>query len=104
MKKKFLVLLCCICLTKLSAQLNVQASYDLIKRTIPQYVAFFKVESLQQNEKDVFEIESKNNRVVLRGNNGVAVASALYYFLRNTVIARLHGTAPTLSFPNNCRC
>ena len=99
MKKKFLVLLCCICLTKLSAQLNVQASYDLIKRTIPQYVAFFKVESLQQNEKDVFEIESKNNRVVLRGNNGVAVASALYYYLTEYCHCQVTWNGTNLKLP-----
>ena len=86
MKNKIIsivLVVCCIVLhQKINAQLNVQASYDLIKRTIPQHAALFKVEPLQQrNEKDVFEIESKSNHVVLRGNNGVAVASALYYYL-----------------------
>jgi alpha-N-acetylglucosaminidase len=64
------------------AQLNVKASYALIKRVIPQHASSFVIESLQQqNGKDVFEIESRNNKIILRGNNGVAVASALYYYL-----------------------
>ena len=64
------------------AQLNVQASYALIKRTIPKHAASFVVEPLpQQNEGDAFEVETKNNKITLRGNNGVAVASALYYYL-----------------------
>jgi alpha-N-acetylglucosaminidase len=60
----------------------VQASYTLIKRIIPQQAASFVIEPLQQeNRKDAFEVESKNNKIILRGNNGVAVASALYYYL-----------------------
>lgn len=99
MKRKFLVLLCCIGLTKLNAQLNVKASYDLIKRTIPEHAAFFKVEALQQNEKDVFEIESKNNHVVLRGNNGVAVASALYYYLTEYCHCQITWNGTNLKLP-----
>jgi Alpha-N-acetylglucosaminidase (NAGLU) N-terminal domain len=54
--------------SKIAAQLNVQASYALIKRTIPQHASSFIVERLsQQNGKDVFEIESKNNKIILRG-------------------------------------
>ena len=39
-----------------SAQLNTNASYDLIKRVLSQHAAYFAVESLlTENEKDVFE-------------------------------------------------
>jgi alpha-N-acetylglucosaminidase len=67
---------------EMSGQLNIQASYALIKRIIPKHAPFFVIEPLQhQNERDAFEIESKNSKIILRGNNGVAVASALYYYL-----------------------
>jgi alpha-N-acetylglucosaminidase len=67
---------------QISAQLNVQASYALIKRIIPKQASSFVIEPMQQqNGKDIFEIESRNSKIVLRGNNGVAVASALYYYL-----------------------
>jgi len=82
-KKSLFVISVFCCLfycEKAFAQLNVQASYDLIKRTIPQQATSFIVEPLQQqNEKDVFEIENSSNKIILRGNTGVAVASALYY-------------------------
>ncbi|WP_218149142.1 alpha-N-acetylglucosaminidase [Chitinophaga sp. YR573] len=61
------------------AQLNKEAALALIKRVVPQQAAAFTVESLPQ--KDVFEIESKQGKIILRGNNGVSVASALYYYL-----------------------
>src|SRR5581483_8385459 len=64
-----------------SAQVNKGASYALIKRVIPQRADSFVVEQLNVTGKDAFEIESKNGKVILRGNNGVAVASALYYYL-----------------------
>ena len=64
------------------SQFNVKSSVALIKRIIPDQASCFILEDLQTNEKaDVFEIESRNNKIVLRGNNGVAVASALYYYL-----------------------
>lgn len=63
------------------AQVNKEASYALIKRIIPQRATSFAVEELRTNGKDVFEIESSRGKIILRGNNGVAVASALYYYL-----------------------
>jgi len=77
------ILVCSLLLSQdISAQLNVKASYALIKRLIPQQQSSFVIEFLhQQNGKDVFEVESRNSKIVLRGNNGVAVASALYYYL-----------------------
>jgi len=67
--------------TKVLAQLNIPASYALIKRVIPQRSSSFVVEPLAASDKDDFEIESKHNKIILRGNNGVAVASALYNYL-----------------------
>ena len=60
-----LVLVCCNLLSQeIFAQLNVQASYALIKRIIPQQAASFVIEPLQQeNRTDAFEVESKNNKM-----------------------------------------
>ena len=45
----------------------------------------FIVETIsQQNGKDVFEIESRNGKIVLRGNNGVSIAVAFNWYLRYT--------------------
>lgn len=82
------------------AQFNVQASKDLIKRVIPQQADSFLVESLgQENEKDVFEIESKNNKIILRGNNGVAIASGLYYYLTEYAHCQITWNGTNLNVP-----
>jgi alpha-N-acetylglucosaminidase len=93
-----------VCSTLLSqeifAQLNVKASYALIKRIIPQQQSSFVVESLdQQNGKDVFEVESRSNKIVLRGNNGVAVASALYYYLTEYGHCQITWNGTNLNLP-----
>ena len=76
-----LLLFCSLCLLPFfaSAQ-NTQAdSYALIKRLIPQRAGAFVIQSIgPKSNHDCFEIESKNGKIILRGNNGVAVASALY--------------------------
>ena len=64
------------------SQFNAKSSLALIKRIIPDQASSFVLENLHTREMaDVFEIESRNNKIVLRGNNGVAVASALYFYL-----------------------
>nr|MBB6148454.1 alpha-N-acetylglucosaminidase [Mucilaginibacter sp. SP1R1] len=64
------------------AQVNINASNALIKRIVPQQAASFIVKEISTEAgKDVFEIESKNNKIILSGSNGVAIASALYYYL-----------------------
>ncbi|SFE84553.1 alpha-N-acetylglucosaminidase [Chitinophaga sp. CF118] len=62
------------------AQLKTTAAYDLIGRIVPDKKTSFIVEALPE-QKDIFEIESRNDKIILRGNNGTAIASALYYYL-----------------------
>jgi alpha-N-acetylglucosaminidase len=103
-RKKFcnvLVLLSCIILSqKIFAQLNVQSSYDLIGRIIPREAAKFSVEPMSfENGKDVFEIESRNNKIILRGNSGVAIASALYYYLTEFCNCQVTWNGTNLNLP-----
>lgn len=68
---------------KINGKLDIVASKNLIKRVIPTYADSFEVEYVGQEEgKDVFELESIGDKIVLRGNNGVSVASALNYYLK----------------------
>ena len=99
--RKFVLLLCCLTLLlKVSAQQDARASYGLIKRMLPQQAAFFKVEGLsQQDGKDVFEIESSANKIILRGNNGVAVAAALYYYLTEYCHSQVTWNGTNLHLP-----
>ncbi len=74
----------------------------LTQRILPDYVDSFVFETIpQQDDKDVFEIESTNGRIVLRGNNGVAMASALNHYLNHFCNASLslHGNQLSLSIP-----
>ena len=67
-----------------TSQLDKAAAYSLIHRLLPERAAAFVVEPLPAAAgKDVFELESRGGHIVLRGNNGVAVASGLYYYLQN---------------------
>ena len=66
----------------LAAQLNTQASKALIQRVLPKHANYFIVESVSaENGKDIFEVESRAGKIILRGNNGLSVASALYHYL-----------------------
>lgn len=62
-----------------------QAAVDLIERNIAGASQHFIVESVPYNTsgKDYFEVDKKNDKVVLRGTNGVSLASAFYYYLKN---------------------
>ena len=53
----------------------------LIARIVPNHASKFSVEIKPSAKEDWFEIVSKGDKIVLRGNNGVSVASALYYYL-----------------------
>ncbi|MBO9594123.1 MAG: alpha-N-acetylglucosaminidase [Niabella sp.] len=60
-----------------------QAAYGLIKRMAPQIAGHFSVEAIgREGAKDVFEIASADGKIVLRGNNAVAIASAFHWYLK----------------------
>ncbi len=68
----------------IDAQIQKKELHEFIHRIIPQASSNFDVEYIQkENGKDVFEIESVKGEIVLRGNNGVSIASALKYYLEN---------------------
>jgi alpha-N-acetylglucosaminidase len=55
----------------------------LLERVVPAHANEFIVESIPSEQgKDVFEIESKDSKIVLRGNTGVAAAVALNWYLK----------------------
>ncbi len=96
----FVVALTVLCQVAGRSQFNAKSSLALINRVIPDHASGFIVEGLQTNEKeDVFEIESRNNKIVLRGNNGVAVASALYYYLTHFCHCQITWNGRNLNLP-----
>lgn len=86
MKNKSFTLLLLILMTIISlpatSQLDDTAIAGLLSRVVPGIADQFETQYIPQDKgKDVFEVESKDGKIILRGNNGVSVASALKYYL-----------------------
>ena len=83
--RKFLLLTAACLLTGslCMAQADTLGAHALIRRVVPTRAENFRLETLPANAgKDVFEIEGgSKHKIILRGNSGVAIASALYYYL-----------------------
>ena len=78
------------------------AARALVQRLLPQHVDRFEFEVLPADEgRDVFEIESRGERVVLRGNTGVALATGLNWYLNHYCHCHvsLHGRQLNLPDP-----
>lgn len=78
------------------------AAYALIERVIPSHAKYFIVDLIEKkNGNDCFEIESKGDKIVLHGNNGVSIASALNYYLKNFTHSSItwNGCNLNLSYP-----
>ena len=60
------------------------AATALLNRIVKDKAGAFLIEYIpQDNGKDVFELESNGDKIVLRGNNAVSVASALNHYLKH---------------------
>jgi alpha-N-acetylglucosaminidase len=82
-------------------QVDTRASLDLIQRVIPANAGSFLVEGMAAvSGKDVFEIESRGDKIILRGSSGVAVASALYYYLTNYCHCQVTWNGVNLKLPS----
>jgi len=63
-----------------------QAAAALIKRVLPEKASSFIVDTSlpQKDGKDVFSVsDAPNGKILLEGNNGVSVASAFNWYLKN---------------------
>ncbi len=97
-----IVVLICSAEQQSFAQLNKKSSEAFIQRILPQYAKIFKVEPLASSTPDdVYEIESKNNKIVLRGNNGVSIASALYYYIKEYANGQITWNGTNLNLPQS---
>ena len=65
-------------------QINIQAIKGLIERVSPNHLHDFIIEGLPGHEKqETFELESRNGKIVLRGNTTLALAKAFNYYLNH---------------------
>ena len=74
---------------------------DLVRRIVPDRADQFLVELIPSDSVDWFELESKTNKIVLRGNNGVSIASALYYYLKEYANCQVTWNGTNLVLPQN---
>ncbi len=63
---------------------DLAAARALIARVVPRNAASFEVAAIPQADgRDVFEVASAGDRIMLRGSSGVAIASALNWYLQH---------------------
>lgn len=80
----------------------VKAARDLIARVTPGYEKQYVLEVIPadaQSGEDVFEVDARKGKVVLRGNNPVALASAFHWYLKYTCKAQLSWFGDQLNLP-----
>jgi len=81
------------------AQLDKKASDNLLQRILPKHANQFVVEQIDTFSKDTFQISSRDGKIVLAGNNGVSIASALYYYLNEYCHCQITWNGENLNLP-----
>jgi alpha-N-acetylglucosaminidase len=72
----------------------------LIQRLLPGQARHFQTELIPKDPNgDVFELETRDGRVILRGNNGVSLASALNWYLKHYCQAHVSWCGDQLNLP-----
>lgn len=77
----------------------VSSSQALLKRVVPKHAKQFIVETLPVADSNSFEIESRGKKIVLKGSNGVAIASALYHYLQEYCHCQITWNGTNLNLP-----
>ncbi|HEY5218434.1 MAG TPA: alpha-N-acetylglucosaminidase TIM-barrel domain-containing protein, partial [Gemmatimonadaceae bacterium] len=76
-----------------SHPVDLVAARALVARVIPSNASAFDVAAIPDTAgHDVFEVESRGNHIELRGSSGVAIASALNWYLEH--VAGVNASLP----------
>lgn len=75
---------------------------QLIQRVIGDRSRDFAAEAIEgtDGKKDFFEIDKRDGKVLLRGTNGVAIASAFNYYLRHLANCQVTWNGSNLNLPD----
>ena len=66
----------------------ILSAQGVLQRWLPNHVNQFILEKIPQDDgHDVFELEGKDNRIILRGSNGLSICTALNYYLKYFALA-----------------
>jgi alpha-N-acetylglucosaminidase len=67
-----------------ASPVDLAAARALIARVVPASAANFEIAAIPDtNGRDVFEVANANGKIMLRGSSGVAIASALNWYLEH---------------------
>jgi alpha-N-acetylglucosaminidase len=78
----------------------IQAASGLVSRILPRQAGLFTIELIPSADgRDVFELESREDQIILRGNNGVAIAAALNWYLKYFCQCQISLQAKQLKLP-----
>ena len=87
----------------------IASARGLLGRVVPRVAEKFEIEVISSADNaDVFELDSRNGRIVLRGNDGISIASALNHYLKYYCHVQktwwddavpLHGPLPVIQKP-----
>lgn len=101
--KYCLLILSLLCLSlNVAAQKNDKiAAEAFVKRIVKNHAASFEINYIASaaNGNDIFELESKNGKIVLSGNNNISIASALNHYLRNYANCLISWNGSNLKLP-----
>ena len=85
----------------LAAENSVAVAEGLLARTLPELIGkvVFK-EIVAQEGKDVFELQTKEGKLVVAGNNGISMASGLHWYLKHYCNCQISLRARQMNLPD----
>ena len=86
-----IVLLSCLSASHAAKPADLAAVKGLLQRITPEHAAEFICESLPEKSDsgDRFEIESRNGKIILRGNNANSLSVGLNHYLRHHCLSNV---------------
>ena len=92
-----------MCLSNLQAWAtgsSEKAVYDLIERVTPGYASQYRLEIIpSENGNDIYEVDGDGQKIILRGNNAVSLATAFNWYLKYTCHAHVSWFGNQLELP-----
>jgi len=83
-----------------AADANITNANALAQRISPRLSSHIRFEVIsQEGGKDVYEMASQGDKLVIRGNSGVAMASGLYHYLKEFCHCHISRNGNNLSLP-----
>ena len=83
------------------AETTVDSAHGLLARTVPELVGkVVFVEIPAKDGNDVFELQTKDGKLVVSGNNGVSMASGFHWYLKHYCHCQISLRARQLKLPD----